>query len=136
LRCWGENFFGQLGTGTTTNALRPVVVPSFLLNIDPLVSLHRNERLASVTILAICEDGDALRADVTLTQDGVTGDGHAVGRCTGMLERYPVTVHAKGPSRYLEGPARVEAAAVMRDHAVDVDAAEWTRAVSVVPEPR
>jgi len=25
---WGWNYFGELGTGTTENALRPVVIPA------------------------------------------------------------------------------------------------------------
>jgi alpha-tubulin suppressor-like RCC1 family protein len=32
VRCWGEGSFGQIGTGSTANVLRPAVVPSFLLN--------------------------------------------------------------------------------------------------------
>jgi alpha-tubulin suppressor-like RCC1 family protein len=29
VRCWGENAFGQIGSGTTFDQLRPVPVPSF-----------------------------------------------------------------------------------------------------------
>jgi hypothetical protein len=102
VRCWGENFFGQIGVGTTTDMLRPAVVPSFTLNIDPLVSVKGRGRVATVDILAIC-DGQHLHADVILMQGSVTGHGVAVGQCTGALERYPVTVAAHGPLGFSKG---------------------------------
>jgi alpha-tubulin suppressor-like RCC1 family protein len=132
VRCWGEGFFGQLGTGSTTNALRPVIVPSFLLNIDPRVSVRRNDRIATVEILAICEDGQRLQVDVRLTQGSAIGFGHGSRRCTGALERYPVTVAAHGPTGFLDGPAQVQADARIRQRGVIVDTPQWTRAVNVV----
>lgn len=71
LRCWGLNDRGQLGDGTTVNKLRPTgapSVPSFTLNIDPTVTLDHNTREATVTILALCDEGQDLHVDVTLTQ--------------------------------------------------------------------
>jgi alpha-tubulin suppressor-like RCC1 family protein len=131
VRCWGEGFFGQLGTGSTGNALRPVVVPSFTLNIDPQVAARANDRIATVQILAICDEGDRLHVDVTLTQASVTGRGQGAGRCTGALEHYPVTVAARGPQGWLDGSARVEASAVIRQRGVVVEKPQWTRAVTI-----
>jgi hypothetical protein len=131
VRCWGEGFFGQLGTGSTANALRPLVVPSFTLNIDPRVTAQANDRVAVVQVLAICDEGDRLHVDVTLTQASVTGRGHGSGRCTGALERYPVTVPAHGPQGWLDGPGQVAASALIRERGSVVERPEWTRAVTI-----
>jgi hypothetical protein len=130
VRCWGLNFSGQVGIGTTTNVLRPAVVPSFTLNIDPLVRLHWQGRVATVDIVAVCDEGERLQVDVTLTQDGVSGHGVATGACTGGLERYPVTVPARGPTGFLEGAAQVQAEAIIGERGT-AETQAWTRAVNI-----
>lgn len=134
VHCWGDNFFGQLGDGTTAGKTRPVAVPSFTLNIDPLVTLRANSRIATVHVLATCEEGQQLHVDVTLTQGAVQSLGTAVGQCTGALERYRVIVPARGRSPFIDGGALVEAEAVFRDDGVIVDTQQWTRQVTIVRE--
>lgn len=92
--CWGENTFGQLGNNSTTNSNMPISVPSFTLNIDPAVTLEPNGRVTTVTVVATCEAGQWLHAEVTLTQGTVSGRGIATGQCAGGLTRYPVRVPA------------------------------------------
>jgi alpha-tubulin suppressor-like RCC1 family protein len=134
LSCWGDNAFGQLGISSTINQLRPVGAPSFTVNIDPIVTLESNSRVTRVTVLAACEAGQQLHLEVTLTQGAVTGRGAGAGKCTGVLERYPVTTPAHGHNPFADGPAQVSAAALMRDGAVGETHA-WTRQVNIVREP-
>ena len=136
VRCWGENGLGQLGIDSTTDQSRPVLLPSFTLNIDPLVTLNRNTRVATVQIIATCDAGQQLHVNVTLTQGSVSARGIGFGECTGGVERYPVTVPAHGRYPFVEGPAVVEAGAVIRERGLIVDTQEWTRAVQLVARPR
>jgi len=66
---WGRGVLGQIGNGTTANQLRAVAVPSFTLNIDPVVASPRRGREAEVTILANCDVGQRLHVEVRLIQD-------------------------------------------------------------------
>lgn len=134
VNCWGENTFGQLGIGSTANQLSPASVPSFTLNIDPTVTLKDNGRVTTVMVVATCEAGQDLHVKVSLTQGDAAGSGNGSGRCTGGLTRYPVTVPAFGPNRFLEGPAQVSASAIIRDGS-DIETQEWTRKVNIVREP-
>jgi hypothetical protein len=109
-------------------------VPSFTLNIDPAVSVKSNGRVATVTVIAVCDEGSQLHFDVTLTQDSASGGGHGSGKCTGRLERYPVNVPAHGSDRFNDGAAEVSADAVIRDGNEEEDQA-WTRAVNITIAP-
>src|SRR5262249_39143372 len=143
VRCWGENGSGQLGDGTTFDKTLPVLVPSVTLNIDPHVILDHHDREATVTILALCEEGQRLRVDVSLTQDGTSADGVGGGKCTGGLARYPVKVKADGhghhehghKDRFDAGPAEVTAVGLIRGHGEVTENQEWTRAVEIVDAP-
>lgn len=131
VRCWGENTSGQLGNDTTIDQPRAFTVPSFTLNIVPLVQLRANGRIASVQIIATCEPGQRLHVDVSVTQGDVAGRGVGSGECTGAITRYPVTVPAQGPDPFAEGPASVQAQAQIRDGGVVVETQEWTRRVEI-----
>ena len=135
VRCWGQNVFGQIGDGTMTNRLRPVAVPSFALNIDPLVRLTHQGRVATVQVIATCKAGQQLRAHVTLSQGAMVGRGVGRGQCTSRQERYPVEVRAQGRNTFLEGPAEVEAEARLRVRGIVVDTQEWARRVQIVRTP-
>ena len=133
--CWGSDFSGQLGNGSVTgNQLRPVAVPSFTLNIDPLVQLKGKTREAIVNIIATCEEGDRLQVRVELTQGSARGHGNEHFECTGALEKFPVRVHAQGRNTFLPGAAQAEAEADIKDHGL-VDHQEWTRNVEIVSMP-
>jgi alpha-tubulin suppressor-like RCC1 family protein len=135
VRCWGENTSGQLGNDTTIDQPQPFTVPSFTLNIVPLVSVRASGRVATVQIVATCEAGRRLHVEVTLTQGGVSGRGVGTGDCSGGIARYPVTVAARGPDPFRAGPAEVEANAVIRDGGVIVDEQQWTRRVEIGGAP-
>lgn len=135
LQCWGWNAFGQIGNGTTVNSSRPVIVPSFTLNIDPEVSLRRNESGAIVRVQAVCDEDQRLFAAVTLTQDHVVAEGHAQGACTGRLEAYPVKVHTQRAEEFAAGTARVEAAGEIVSRGQTVQRQEWGRQVTIMPGP-
>ncbi|HEY3565474.1 MAG TPA: hypothetical protein VGL96_10760, partial [Casimicrobiaceae bacterium] len=134
--CWGENAFGQLGNNSTINSNVPVSVPSFALNIDPIVALHaRNERVTDVTVVANCDEGQWLHVNVTLTQDAVSGRGVASGQCTGALTQYEVTVPAQGRDAFVVGTAVVTAHAVIQAPGAIADTQEWTRQVTIEDAP-
>jgi alpha-tubulin suppressor-like RCC1 family protein len=134
VRCWGAGASGELGLGATTDQLRPTQVPSFTLNIDPHVELRASGRVAAVAVVAICEPGERLRAEVALTQGDASGTGVAVGACTGAVEHYPANVAAHGRSPFGPGPATVAASAVV-GIPPSGDRHEWSRAVQLVPAP-
>lgn len=131
--CWGDNGSGQLGIGSTINQFGPVVVPSFLLNIDPSVDSKRNARVVEVTIVANCEAG-RLFVEVALSQGKVEGHGVGTGQCTGRLERYPVSVLAWERDGFLAGPAKASAAALIVKRG-DLETQQWTRQVTLGPVP-
>ena len=134
--CWGRNDVdGQVGDGSNIDRLRPVSVPSFTLNIDPVVVLGKKEKVANVKIIATCEEGQRLHGDVDLTQGLATGRGILNGECTGALTSYSVTIRAHGKTDFAEGEAQVKAAAVIRDHGQIVDSQQWTRRVTVGEAP-
>ena len=133
--CWGDNSFGQLGDGTVTNRQFPTEVPSFRFNIAEAAELDGRGRVARVTALMNCPEGAQVEVAITVTQDGVSGQGHAVGKCTGALEEYPVTVAALGRHGFEPGAAVATADAVVRHRGQTVETQEWTRDVELVAEP-
>ena len=135
MRCWGDNNFGQLGINSTVNQLRPVLLPSFTLNIDPLVRLPHNPKVATVQIIASCDKGLWLGVRVDIAQGPVSGHGVRVGKCTGAIKRYPVSVPARGRRGYVDGPAQVDASAVMLKRGQTVDTQEWSRTVTIGNTP-
>ena len=131
--CWGDNTSGQLGLTINPN-INITQVPSLTLNIDPAVNLKPNERVAEVTVIAVCDEGKHLQFDVTLEQAATSGSSRGAGKCTGRLERYPVNVPAHGPDRFSNGAATVSADAVIRD-GNDEETQAWTRAVNITIAP-
>jgi alpha-tubulin suppressor-like RCC1 family protein len=117
--CWGNGSLIARG------------VSSFAFNIDRAVSLLGADRVARVTILANCPEGQQVQVNASLTQGEVVGHGNTVGACTGALERYEMTLPAHGSARFEPGDAVVEAEAIVRDRGVVLDEHEWTRAVQL-----
>jgi len=133
--CWGDNSAGQVGDGNRpSDRLTVTAVPSFAFNVEEAVALGRRGRVAAVTALALCEPGAEVQIRVALGQGGVSGHGIAVGRCTGVLEQYEVTVPATGRAGFVAGPATAEAVAIVRLRGQVVDEPHWTRAVQLTPE--
>jgi alpha-tubulin suppressor-like RCC1 family protein len=133
---WGENAFGQLGNHSTVNSTVIVAVPSFSLNIDPVVTLHtRNGRVTNVTVLANCDEDQWLHVRVMLTQDAVSGHGVAAGQCTGALTAYEVKVPAQGRDGFATGPAVVTARAIIQEPRAVAETQELTRQVTNADEP-
>jgi alpha-tubulin suppressor-like RCC1 family protein len=135
VQCWGENASGQLGFGTTTNVAYPATVPSFQLNIDPSVALDHNDRVATVTILALCEAGQQLHLEVTLTQDGASGRRSGAVSCSDGLAAYPLRVPAQGTDGFTGGPGVVDAVARIVERGLVVDTQRWSRRVQLRTGP-
>jgi hypothetical protein len=129
---WGLNASGQLGNGTTTNSTSPVTVNSFAANIDPVVELDANDRVAEVTAFVQCDEGNRVDMNVELTQGGAFGEGSDNFACTGRLESYLVRVPAKGRDEFQPGPADAQMKAEIRDRGVVVDDVQWSRSTTLV----
>jgi hypothetical protein len=86
-----------------------------------------------VTALALCEAGAEVQIRIELIQGAASGHGITVGRCTGALERYEVTVPAQGRAGFVAGAATAEADAIVRARGEVVDEPHWTRAVQLTP---
>jgi alpha-tubulin suppressor-like RCC1 family protein len=106
-------------------------VDSFAFNIDPKVTLVVRDRIARVTALANCPQGDIVQINVSLTQGEISGRGITLGACTGQLERYELVVPAHGRTGFTPGTAVAEAEAIIRAHGRVVDNQEWTRNVQL-----
>jgi alpha-tubulin suppressor-like RCC1 family protein len=119
IKCWGDNSQGEIGDGTTTNRARPTLVNSFAANVDPAATL-RNGRVAEVTALIDCEDGENAHITLTLDQGAARGTGHAHARCEDRLVRVPMSVAAEGPSGFEPGTATAN---------VEATGTHWTRQV-------
>ncbi len=133
ISCWGENSEGQLGDGGFTRSAVPVTVPSFTLNIVPTAQLSSsNARKLRVNIVANCEVGERLQLRVEVAQGNVSGRGTETADCTGVLDTFPVEVHAQGPRPFVPGSATVEADAIIRNRG-DRERQQWTRVVQIVP---
>jgi alpha-tubulin suppressor-like RCC1 family protein len=133
--CWGSNSNGQLGNGGNSDSPLAQPVPSFTFNVAAGVSVRQNERVAVVTALANCPEGDMVHIDVQLSQNGTIGQGQTEGRCTGGLTGYPVIVPAQGRVGWQAGEATALADAVVRDRGRVVQTQEWTRVVELSVAP-
>jgi hypothetical protein len=132
--CWGANEDGQLGDDSTTDRLLAVNVGSFVANIHPEASVARKGRKVDVTALVNCEEDARAKVRITLEQDGVSGHGNAVVKCTGGLAAYPLQVHAQGREGFEPGPATAHAVIDVRDGGTVLDHQEWTRRIVLDPE--
>jgi len=133
--CWGQNGGGQLGDNSTKDRLSAIEVPSFRFNVDPAATLGRQGRIATVTALVNCPEGQHVQVRLSLSQGGVSGEGVAAGACTGGLARFEVTLPSRGRAGFAPGPAQAEAEAVVRDAGQVVDTQRWARAVELVFGP-
>jgi len=129
--CWGAGGSGILGDGTFGDHRTPIAVPSFTMNVDPVVALT-GPRSLDATVIALCEADASLVVNVTLLQGSAIAQGHAIERCTGARERYPLTLHTQGKDRFVPGPARAELEASVRVRGRIVDTQQWSRSVTVV----
>jgi hypothetical protein len=133
--CWGSNSSGELGNGTTTDRLTPVVVPSFLANVDGTADLASNGHRVLLTALVNCPIDHKVSIEMTLTQDEVTGRGLAGGKCSGALTEYPVQASVRQGAPFELGSAQAEITATVREGHKVVDVQEWSRRVEIVSEP-
>jgi hypothetical protein len=107
------------------------VVPSFTLNIDPLVVLKPGRRVARVKVIASCAKGQRLNVVVDLAQHQSAGGGAGNFRCLGRLTRYLVIVRTHGHRPFSTGTAHATARAAIRSHGSVVNRQRWARAVKL-----
>jgi alpha-tubulin suppressor-like RCC1 family protein len=131
-KCWGQNYVGQLGIGTTgSTEFRPVVVNSFTANVAPNVLVKSNGRIAEVIALMNCSAGSGAHIYLTLQQGETTGSGQGQTQCTGGQIEVPLTIPGHGPSGFQAGPATANVEAVVRDNGKIIEDQHWTRAVTI-----
>ena len=129
--CWGAGGSGILGDGTFGNHPAPIAVPSFAMNVDPVVALSGRRGLQA-TVIALCEADASLVVNVTIVQGSAIAQGHAIETCTGARERYPTSLHVHGKAGFVLGPARAELEASVRVDGRIVATQQWQRAVTIV----
>lgn len=132
--CWGGNALGQLGNGTQINSLRPVRANSFTANVAPAGELRTKGRIAEVTILLNCTQGEHANVYLTLEQNQTFGQASAAVTCTGNFEEIPVMVAGHGPQGFLPGPATAKIEAIVRENNTITEAQKWTRIVQLAPK--
>jgi hypothetical protein len=108
-------------------------VNSFAANIDPAATL-RNGRVAEVTALISCNDGDDAHVILNLEQGEVTGGGQVSTRCEGRLLRIPMTIPAQGASGFEAGAATAHVEGIVRSAGSIIEDTRWTRQVTLAFE--
>jgi len=131
--CWGANPNGQLGDNTRTRSPVAVGVNSFIANIAKQGQLTGHDRVADVTVLVNCPDGERFTGTITLTQSLASARHPLNGACTGGLSEYPVTVAAQGRDPFVAGDAFAELDIVVNDGGFTTDQQHWTRTIVLGP---
>jgi alpha-tubulin suppressor-like RCC1 family protein len=127
--CWGRNPEGQLGDGTRTRRLLAVGVDSFTANIARNGELAARNRIANVTALVNCPEGERFTGTITLTQAQASGRHPLSGECAGGLSEYPLTLPAQGRDGFVAGEAVAELEIIVSDNGLATDQQRWTRRI-------
>lgn len=130
--CWGRNPEGQLGDGTRTRRLTAVGVGSFSANIARNATLAARNRIAEVTALVNCPEGERFTGNITVTQGAASASRPFSGACTGGLNEYPLALPAQGRDAFVAGDAVAELKIVVKDDGVVADDQHWTRRIVLV----
>lgn len=98
---------------------RRTITPEF----NPPLDVRAN-RVVFARGFVACDPGEIFRVDVTVEQDGTTGSGRTVGRCTGEVQEWTAVVVAEGGETYSSGPSTACGVATTRRTGV-TDRFEW-----------
>ena len=134
--CWGRNPEGQLGDGTRTRRLLAVGVGSFSANVAKNAELAANNRVAKVTALVNCPEGEHFTGDVTVMQGAVSARRPFNGKCVGGLSEYPLVLPIQGRDSFTIGEAVAELEILVANMASSATKQQWTRRIVLVdPAP-
>ena len=106
-----------------------VGVGSFAANIARIAQLRSRGRIADVTVLINCPDGERFTGTITVTQGLVTASHPLSGACTGGLSEYPLSVPPRGPDRFAPGEALADIEIVVHSRGEVTDEQQWTRRI-------